>query len=160
VWPIHGLAVLISIKSGHVPSFSLKVGQMGRVSVLPLHANVRYIRKIISDRKNVPPVPSENSPDATASPRLLTAELQGAAAQLAGLLESAMDAIITVNEEQHIVLYNRAAENIFGWPAEQMLGQPLAQLIPERFQAAHGEHVRRFGSTGVTSRRMGGPSVV
>jgi PAS domain S-box-containing protein len=151
---------LTSIKSGHVPSLSLKLGRVGRVSVLPFHPNLRYIRGTIADRKNVPPVPSENSPDAAASPRLLVPELQGAAAQLAGLLESAMDAIITVNEEQHIVLYNRAAENIFGWPAEQMLGRPLAQLIPERFQAAHGEHVRRFGSTGVTSRRMGGPSVI
>ncbi|UUZ76094.1 PAS domain-containing sensor histidine kinase [Polaromonas sp. P1(28)-13] len=71
-----------------------------------------------------------------------------------------MDAIITVDEEQRIVLYNRAAEKIFGWPTAQMLGQPLARLIPERFQAAHGDHVRRFGSTGVTSRRMGGSSVV
>ncbi|UUZ63690.1 PAS domain S-box protein [Polaromonas sp. P1-6] len=86
--------------------------------------------------------------------------LNGGAARLAGLLDSAMDAIITVDEEQRIVLYNRAAEKIFGWPTAQMLGQPLARLIPERFQAAHGDHVRRFGSTGVTSRRMGGSSVV
>jgi PAS domain S-box-containing protein len=71
-----------------------------------------------------------------------------------------MDAIITVNEEQRIVLYNRAAEKVFGWTAAQMLGQSLALLMPERFQAAHGEHMRRFGSTGVTSRRMGGSAVI
>lgn len=83
-----------------------------------------------------------------------------AAARLSGVLESAMDAIITVDEAQNIVFYNRAAESIFGWPVQQMLGQPLALLMPERFQAGHGDHVRRFGSTGVTSRRMGGSSVV
>ena len=78
-----------------------------------------------------------------------------AAARLAGLLESAMDAIISVNAAQNIVLYNRAAESIFGWPASEVKGRPLTLLIPERFQASHSAHVERFGVTGVTSRRMG-----
>ena len=81
-------------------------------------------------------------------------------ARLAGLLESAMDAIISVDEAQNIVIYNRAAERIFGWPADQAIGQPLSMLIPERFQSAHAGHVRRFGETGVTSRRMSGATVV
>ena len=46
-----------------------------------------------------------------------------------------MDAIITVDEAQNIVLYNRAAEKIFGWPADQAIGRPLSMLIPERFQS-------------------------
>jgi PAS domain S-box-containing protein len=82
------------------------------------------------------------------------------AARLAGLLDSAMDAIISVDEAQNIVLYNQAAERIFGWPANQALGRPLTLLIPQRFQAAHAGHVERFGQTGVTSRRMGGSAVV
>ncbi|HSV51937.1 MAG TPA: PAS domain-containing sensor histidine kinase [Burkholderiaceae bacterium] len=86
--------------------------------------------------------------------------MDGAAARFAGLLDSAMDAIVTVDEAQNIVLYNQAAERIFGWPTAQMLGQPLARLIPERYHADHGAHVRRFGSTGVSNRRMGGSSVV
>ncbi|MEO5672960.1 MAG: PAS domain-containing sensor histidine kinase [Ramlibacter sp.] len=80
---------------------------------------------------------------------------ENAAARLAGLLESAMDAIISVNAAQNIVLYNRAAEDIFGWPADEAKGRPLTMLIPERFQASHAAHVERFGETGVTSRRMG-----
>jgi PAS domain S-box-containing protein len=83
-----------------------------------------------------------------------------AAALLAGLLDSAMDAIITVDERQSIVLYNRAAEKIFGWPRDEMLGQPLERLIPGRFRPTHGAHVERFATTGVTSRRMGGLRVV
>jgi PAS domain S-box-containing protein len=83
-----------------------------------------------------------------------------AAALLAGLLDSAMDAIITVDEKQTIVLYNRAAEKIFGWPRSEMLRQPLEKLIPGRFRPSHAEHVARFGATGVTSRRMGGLRVV
>ena len=84
----------------------------------------------------------------------------GAAAQLAGLLDSAMDAIITADEGQRIVLYNRAAEKIFGWTAAEMIGQPLSRLIPARFHNVHDAHVARFDATGVTSRRMGVNSVV
>jgi PAS domain S-box-containing protein len=94
------------------------------------------------------------------APAAQAGDAGNAAALLAGLLDSAMDAIITVDERQTIVLYNRAAERIFGWPRKDILRQPLEKLIPARFRAAHGEHVQRFGSTGVTSRRMGGLRVV
>ena len=85
---------------------------------------------------------------------------ENASAWLAGLLDSAMDAIITVDEAQRVVLYNRAAERIFGWPAGDMLGAPLERLLPERYRATHGEHLRRFGVTGTSSRRMSGSTVV
>lgn len=86
--------------------------------------------------------------------------LEGADARLAGLLDSAMDAIITVDSEQNVVLYNKAAEKIFGWPTREMLGQPLTRLIPQRHRGAHGDQVRRFGQTGTTSRRMGDGTVL
>lgn len=86
--------------------------------------------------------------------------LDGAAARLAGLLDSAMDAIITVDGEQRIVLYNRAAEKIFGWPSDQALGERLDKLMPERFRGGHAAHIRRFSSTGTTSRRMGDGTVL
>jgi len=82
------------------------------------------------------------------------------AARLAGLLDSAMDGIITVDAAQTIVLYNRAAERLFGWPAADVIGQPLGMLIPARLRGAHHEHVARFGATGVTSRRMGDRTVL
>ena len=79
-----------------------------------------------------------------------------AAKRLAGLLDAAMDGILSVDEQQTIVLYNRAAEKIFGWPAAEVKGKPLEMLIPQRFRGGHGEQVRRFGATGVSSRRMVG----
>ena len=82
------------------------------------------------------------------------------AARLSGLLDSAMDGIITVDEEQVICLYNRAAEKIFGWPSDQALGQRLERLMPERFRLGHGQHIQRFGLTGVNSRRMEDGTVI
>lgn len=82
------------------------------------------------------------------------------AARLTGLLDSAMDAIITVDTQQRIVMYNRAAEKIFGWTSEQAIGGPLDRLLPERFRGSHGTHIGQFGLTGTTSRRMGDGSVI
>ncbi|MDO8756123.1 MAG: PAS domain-containing sensor histidine kinase [Polaromonas sp.] len=103
-----------------------------------------------------------NGPLFTVILRDITGRLQAEVehARLAALLDSAMDGIITVNEKQHIVMYNRAAERIFGWPSGQALGQPLSALIPERFRVGHDEHLRRFSATGVTSRRMGDGTVI
>jgi PAS domain S-box-containing protein len=75
--------------------------------------------------------------------------------RLAGIVSSAMDAIITVDENQLIVLFNAAAERMFGCAASEALGQPLDRFIPERFRRSHTEDVRRFGETGGTSRAMG-----
>jgi PAS domain S-box-containing protein len=82
------------------------------------------------------------------------------AARLTGLLDSAMDGIITVDAHQRIIMYNRAAEKIFGWPQLQVMGQPLDMLLPARFRHGHASHMDRFGHTGVTSRRMGGDMVI
>ena len=81
--------------------------------------------------------------------------LNDAALDPLGILKSAMDAIITVDENQSIVLFNAAAERIFGWPVAAAIGAPLERLIPERFRVVHHDHIRRFGETGTTTRRMG-----
>jgi PAS domain S-box-containing protein len=74
--------------------------------------------------------------------------------RLNGIVSSAMDAIITVDEEQRIVLFNEAAERMFGCPAAEALGQPFNRFIPERFRDAHTKLVRRCGETGGASRAM------
>jgi len=86
--------------------------------------------------------------------------LQDAEARVVGILESAMDAIITVDESQRIVLFNAAAETVFDCPRDQAIGSPLSSFIPERFRAGHADHIRRFGETGISSRRMGTQRIV
>ena len=75
--------------------------------------------------------------------------------RLSGVIESAMDAIISVDAGQRITLFNGAAERMFGCPAAEALGQPLDRFIPERFRQVHRQHIVEFGQTGVTARSMG-----
>lgn len=81
--------------------------------------------------------------------------IEASQAQLAAIVDSAMDAIITVDESQQIVLFNRAAEQLFRCRRDEALAAPLDRFIPQRFRAAHRGHIEHFGRTGVTSRRMG-----
>jgi PAS domain S-box-containing protein len=92
-----------------------------------------------------------------AAREVLRADIRSAASkvQLERIVDSAMDAILTVDGEQKIVLFNRAAEQVFGCRREEALGGPLERFIPQRFRAAHHGHIDSFGNTGVTSRRMG-----
>lgn len=76
-------------------------------------------------------------------------------ARLGGIVNSAMDAIISVDSNQQIVLFNLAAEKMFRCPADKALGQPLENFLPQRFRATHRQHVQDFGQTGVTARTMG-----
>jgi PAS domain S-box-containing protein len=85
-------------------------------------------------------------------------QLQGA--QMSGVINSAMDAIIMVDAEQHVVIYNPAAEQMFGHVASSMRGQPLEQLLPHKFRSGHAAHIHNFDATGATQRRMGGLGTV
>ena len=82
--------------------------------------------------------------------QLLVAQLR-----LESIIESAMDAIITVDEDQRVVLFNHAAEQMFGCSTQAAIGQPLDRFLPTRFRDAHRHHVQGFGQSGVTSRKMG-----
>ncbi|MCC6608639.1 MAG: PAS domain S-box protein [Burkholderiales bacterium] len=85
----------------------------------------------------------------------LRADVRDAAARLDAIVHSAMDAIITAGADQRIVLFNAAAERMFGCKAAAAVGTPLDRFIPERFRAAHRRHVEQFGRAGETSRSMG-----
>jgi PAS domain S-box-containing protein len=79
----------------------------------------------------------------------------GNQAQMDGIIASAMDAIITVDADQCIVVFNAAAEQMFRCSVAEALGAKLDMFIPKRFRDAHREHVKQFGRTHVTRRRMG-----
>ncbi|HEX8274216.1 MAG TPA: PAS domain S-box protein [Longimicrobiaceae bacterium] len=81
--------------------------------------------------------------------------LRRSEAKFAGIISISSDAIVSTDEEQRITLFNQGAENVFGYTADEVLGRPLALLLPERSRAGHAAQVRGFGDSPVVSRRMG-----
>jgi len=82
-------------------------------------------------------------------------QLSQSQAQFASIISSAMDAIITIDQDQRIVLFNSAAETMFECTAEEAMGRSVEQFIPEQFRASHSDHIENFGRTHVTRRTMG-----
>jgi PAS domain S-box-containing protein len=80
--------------------------------------------------------------------------LRASEAKFSGILEIAADAIISVDEQQRILHFNRGAELIFGWKADEVMGKSLAILMPDRYRAVHDAHVRDFGRGAESARQM------
>ena len=69
-------------------------------------------------------------------------------ARLRAILESAVDAIITINDEGVIESLNPATERLFGYPAAEMVGRNVSLLMPEPHRDAHDGYIRRYLETG------------
>jgi len=75
--------------------------------------------------------------------------------RLAGIVDIADDAIITINDRQRITLFNQGAEKIFGYSADQVLGQSLDMLLPENARKIHPQHIQEFSRSTDQTRKMG-----
>ncbi|HVT92753.1 MAG TPA: histidine kinase dimerization/phosphoacceptor domain -containing protein [Bryobacteraceae bacterium] len=75
-------------------------------------------------------------------------------AHVRAIIDLAEDAIISIDRNQHMILFNRAAERIFGYHAAEVLGHPLDLLLPQRIAALHREEVRNFEKAPEEARRM------
>ncbi|MES0372255.1 MAG: PAS domain S-box protein, partial [Mariprofundaceae bacterium] len=76
--------------------------------------------------------------------KLASLERKESEARLSSILEMAVDAIISIDEEQNIVLFNKAAEKMFGYAQLDVLGEHVSKLIPERYRQGHQGKVDAF----------------
>jgi len=66
------------------------------------------------------------------------------------IVEDSWDAIVFADREGNIRLWNKGAEEMFGFPAAEALGRPLDLVIPENLRARHAEGYRRVMASGRT----------
>ena len=84
----------------------------------------------------------------------LTIALNAADERYQHTVNSVMDAIVAVDEDMHIIMFNPSAEAMFGLEESKALGQPLDILMPERLRVVHRRHVHGFSSSDKASRAM------
>lgn len=83
------------------------------------------------------------------------AALRDSQARIAAIMDMAPEAIISLDAAQRVVMFNRGAEDIFGYSAEEILGQTLDCLLPPAARRSHGEHIREFAVDRDENRPMG-----
>jgi PAS domain-containing protein len=81
--------------------------------------------------------------------------LQRSESKLTGIIQAVMDAILSVNEQQHIVMFNPSAKKMFGIMGSAM-GRNLDKLIPPRFRGAYAEQRMMGGHVNLFGRRADG----
>jgi PAS domain S-box-containing protein len=124
-------------RPAEIEQFSEVTGRWHAVRSYPGETGVTVFLQDITDKK------------------LAEDSLRVSEAKFAGIVNISADAIISVDEDQRIIHFNSGAEEIFGWPASDIIGQSLDLLIPERFRAAHPQHIRNFAASPIEARRMG-----
>ena len=83
---------------------------------------------------------------------MLTHLIQPSAEDLLSLIG---DGIVSVNEQGRILLFNRAAEEMFGFTAAEVVDEPIEMLLPDRFHQTHQREVHDYAATVSAPRTMG-----
>jgi PAS domain S-box-containing protein len=101
--------------------------------------------------QDIPPAPALPIPEATEQIALALRKSEG---RLRQVVESAPNALVMINQAGLIEMVNAQAERVFGFSRQEMLGQQIEMLVPERFRGAH-PGLRDSFFVGPTSRPMG-----
>jgi PAS domain S-box-containing protein len=80
--------------------------------------------------------------------------LRASQARLAAILENSADGVVCVNQRLQIMLFNQAAEHMFGYKEEEIVGQSVDILVPERLRAVHRQHIARFDASPQRALKM------
>lgn len=86
--------------------------------------------------------------------RRLEQALRFSEARASGILAISADAIICIDEQHRITLFNDGAVKIFGFERSEALGAPLDIVVPERLRAVHAQHIERFIAAQETARHL------
>lgn len=146
--PFHGEEVLARVRT-HLALAAAK--EQLKSQNLQLQQANEHLTSEIAERKRA----EEALEVALSRMQKMNEALRESQDRLDALNLSVGNGIISVDAKQRIVVFNAAAERIFGRPAASAIGQPLNILLPERFRIPHETHIRRFDVSGQSDRAMG-----
>jgi PAS domain S-box-containing protein len=141
-------------------------GRLARGEIPRYQLEERYIRKdgsvvdimlsasILRAQDGAPLYRITQIEDITERKRL-ERDLRLSEAKASGILSISADAVISIDENQRITLFNEGAEKIFGYSKAEVIGASLDMVTPERFRTIHREHIAGFAAGQATARRMG-----
>jgi PAS domain S-box-containing protein len=139
VW-VMGLGEMFFTRYEYVTDFSNLMGHVYKVIAYALAYHALFVNTVREPHRRL----SESQ-----------ARLQESEARYGAIVGSAMDAVILTDERQRIVVFNRAAETMFGVSASAIISRRLERLLPERLHAKHDILVRHYAKNGATTRTMG-----
>lgn len=105
-------------------------------------------------------IPADGEQEANPRAKRVEEELNRSESRIAAILAIAADAIISLDDEMRVTLFNEGAERLFGYRPSEILGQSLDTLIPERFRSRHRKDVRDFAASPIAARRMGERQII
>jgi PAS domain S-box-containing protein len=82
-------------------------------------------------------------------------ELQAVRTYFQRIVDTAAEAIVSADDNGRIILFNPAAERLFGYAAAEIVGQPIETLMPAQYRAHHAKHVAEFAASPSSTRMMG-----
>ncbi len=81
-------------------------------------------------------------------------KLQKSEKRFAGILDIAQDAIISMDESMRIIIFNKGAENIFGYSTSEMVGASITNLFPEKVKDEYRSKINKFSNSNAPSKRL------
>lgn len=145
------LALADQLSRGEIPRYQLEKRYVRKDGAI---VDIMLSGSVLRDRSGQPQYYIAQVEDITAR-KLLENELRLSEAKSTGILSISADAIISIDEQQRITLFNEGAEKVFGYSRSEAIGAPLDILIPERLRTVHREHVDGFAAGPEIARRAG-----
>ncbi len=81
-------------------------------------------------------------------------QLKIASSRFESVIDAAYDGIITINQHDRIVLFNKAAQELFGHHEDDVLGKSIETLIPRQFREKHSSYIEKFAASPIKTRQM------
>jgi PAS domain S-box-containing protein len=144
------LEQLRALRAGRIPRYQLEKRYIRKDGSI---VHVMLSRSVLRDPQGAAQYYVTQMEDISARKRAEEA-LRVSEAKFSGIVSIAADAIISVDQDQRITIFNEGAQKIFGYTKDEAMGTALERLIPERFRAVHREHFARFAAGRDYARSM------